>query len=168
MGQSAVSVSRCISRLSTYRVYSCFTTLIHLVSLVRSFQQQITAGELRDSIVPMFWSLLASTESNISRNLTLALVYMLHMRSVSGWTPTTISQRRRKILGCYGNWVDCACECCGRKWNFSNDTGFQRNINDKRKCPADQYMRASSGLKFMHKRGGQYYRDNQLLWLNKK
>ncbi|EON62135.1 hypothetical protein W97_01354, partial [Coniosporium apollinis CBS 100218] len=116
----------------------------------KTFAGQFTNRNPRPELIRECWSRLGTLNTQLDRNHVLAVIYMIHVESmlenehlerIQG--RSDLSDRRRKIINHFGEWVDCHCQC-GRKWNYANsEFGMQRDVNSKRKCEVDRWMRAT-------------------------
>jgi hypothetical protein len=110
--------------------------------------------------------------SVLPKNLTLAVLYMLHVESfIPNHEPKPIGLNRRKILECYGNWVFCACGC-SRKWNFANGPeGLRRDGSMTKECKVTKWKEAGTLRRklFMMQRGTttepEFLDQNRKNWL---
>jgi hypothetical protein len=82
------------------------------------------------------WLHLAPLTHLLPKNLTLALLYLLHVSRVCPTKAPTpapndpLSPQTLKALRAFGNWISCTC-CCGRRWNFANSLNGLRDDHQR-------------------------------------
>jgi hypothetical protein len=145
--------------------------------LVESFRQQLVGNKPPAELVPVIWARIDPQRNLLlPRNLVLALLYMLHVESfIPNHTPknmdvsnVTFTLERRKILECYGNWVNCACGC-GRKWSFANGlAGLRKDTSKRRGCEAAKWKDAGRFRRLLQRnkrKCAELYDQNRRTWL---
>ena len=73
--------------------------------------------------------MFTSPKVALSRNLTIALIYVLHvlMWSDLDTNDLPLNEDTRKFVEAYGNWVPCICSPeCDRRWNYADCHGIRR------------------------------------------
>lgn len=119
-----------------------------LKPLVSALQRQFRAPEPSPETLRSVWlRLKRSVDDLMSRNYTLALLYMLHVERFLKEAPKDdygdvgIAKKRRRSLKRFGDWVDCACDLkCGRSWNFANDLGLSQTVSPGQACKVLQWL----------------------------
>jgi len=124
-------------------------------------------------VLTVYQRLVPSHTQCLTKNETLAALYMLHVEQHLPKTPKrnkdgeiTLSPERRLIISCFGNWEPCACQC-GREWNFAKRTGLWDDTRKERECETSK----SAGKPFLGRllssearRAGKITETNRQKW----
>lgn len=144
------------------------------VMIVPTFASQFTQRNPEPSLISACWSRFGTLQTHLDRNHVLAVTYMIHLESRMDKEQLEfreggpyISDRRRKIIKHFGDWVVCQCGC-RREWSYANgSSGLQRNVNSERKCKVDKWMRAPWWKKWMYSKAAEFETDNRHMWFGR-